>query len=93
VPSYQDRYLASESIFYRLLRDESQLAHRRSESPAQTRTKPRAISATASNQGIILSAGEAEGDASEEHQDWQVEHLLVRLRYRLPGRIRPEPLL
>jgi len=46
----QGRYLASESTFYRLLRAENQLAHRRSERPAQSRTKPRAICATAPNQ-------------------------------------------
>jgi hypothetical protein len=43
----QGSYLASESTFYRLMREEKQLAHRRSEHPAQTRTKPRAICATA----------------------------------------------
>jgi transposase InsO family protein len=46
----QGSYLASESTFYRILREEKQLAHRRSERPAQTRTKPRAICATAPNQ-------------------------------------------
>ena len=46
----QGRYLASESSFYRILRDEKQLSHRRSERPAQTRTKPRAVCATAPNQ-------------------------------------------
>lgn len=46
----QGRYLASESTFYRILRAENQLAHRRSERPAQSRTKPRAICATAPNQ-------------------------------------------
>lgn len=46
----QGRYLASESTFYRILRAENQLAHRRSERPAQTRTKPRAVCATAPNQ-------------------------------------------
>ena len=46
----QGSYLASESTFYRLLQAENQLAHRRSERPAQTRTKPRAICATAPNQ-------------------------------------------
>lgn len=46
----QGRYLASESTFYRILRAEKQLTHRRSERPAQTRTKPRAICATAPNQ-------------------------------------------
>ena len=46
----QGRYLASESSFYRILREAKQLAHRRSEHPAQPRTKPRALSATAANQ-------------------------------------------
>jgi putative transposase len=52
VPRLADQgcYLASESTFYRLLRDENPLAHRRSERPAQTRTKPRAVCATAPNQ-------------------------------------------
>lgn len=46
----QGSYLASESTFYRILREEKQLAYRRSERPVQTRTKPRAICATAPNQ-------------------------------------------
>jgi transposase InsO family protein len=46
----KDSYLASESTFYRILREEKQLTHRRSERPAQTRTKPRAICATSPNQ-------------------------------------------
>jgi transposase InsO family protein len=46
----QGRYMASESTFYRILRAEQQLAHRRSERPAQSRTKPRAVCATAPNQ-------------------------------------------
>ncbi|QWF72259.1 transposase [Methylomonas paludis] len=47
----QGRYLASESTFYRVLRAaENQLAHRRSERPAQSRTKPRALCATVPNQ-------------------------------------------
>ena len=46
----QGSYLASESTFYRILREEKQLAHRRSERPAQIRTKPRAVCATAPNQ-------------------------------------------
>lgn len=46
----QGRYVASESTFYRILREENQLAHRRSEQPAQSRTKPRAVCATAPNQ-------------------------------------------
>lgn len=52
VPRLADQgcYVASESTFYRLLRAENQLAHRRSERPAQSRTKPRALCATEPNQ-------------------------------------------
>jgi putative transposase len=46
----QQRYIASESTFYRVLREEKQLAHRRSERPATPRSKPRAVCATAPNQ-------------------------------------------
>ncbi len=46
----QGRYLASESTFYRVLRAEGQLAHRRSERPARARSKPKAVCATAPNQ-------------------------------------------
>ena len=46
----QGRFIASESTFYRLLRAENQLTHRRNERPAQKRTKPRAFCATAPNQ-------------------------------------------
>jgi len=46
----QGRYLASESTFYRVLKTAGQLAHRRSERPAQSRSKPRAVSAKAPNQ-------------------------------------------
>lgn len=46
----QGRFIASESTFYRILRAENQLGHRRSERPAQSRTKPRAVCATAPNQ-------------------------------------------
>lgn len=46
----QQRYIASESTFYRVLREEKQLAHRRSERPASARSKPRAICAYAPNQ-------------------------------------------
>jgi transposase InsO family protein len=46
----QQRYIASESTFYRVLREEKQLAHRRSERPANTRSKPRAVCANAPNQ-------------------------------------------
>ena len=52
VPRLADQgiYLASESTFYRILAAESQLGHRRSERPTQSRTKPRAVCATAPNQ-------------------------------------------
>ena len=52
VPRLADRgeYLASESTFYRVLRAENQLHHRRVERPAQTRGKPRALCANAPNQ-------------------------------------------
>lgn len=46
----QNRYIASESTFYRVLRQAHQLAHRRSERPAIERHKPKPISATAPNQ-------------------------------------------
>ncbi len=46
----QQRYIASESTFYRVLRDANQLAHRRVERVAQKRTKPRALCATEPNQ-------------------------------------------
>ncbi|WP_224796836.1 DDE-type integrase/transposase/recombinase, partial [Pandoraea sputorum] len=46
----QQRYIASESTFYRVLKAEKQLAHRRSERPAQARSKPRAVRAYAPNQ-------------------------------------------
>ncbi|MDQ2948355.1 MAG: hypothetical protein M3Y27_20860, partial [Acidobacteriota bacterium] len=36
--------------FYRILREENQLAHRRAERVAQKRSKPRAACATQSNQ-------------------------------------------
>lgn len=44
------RYIASESTFYRLLRQEGQLAHRRSTRPAQPRHTPKALCATQANQ-------------------------------------------
>lgn len=52
VPRLVDRgqYIASESTFYRVLRAENQLQHRRAERPAQPRHKPRALSATAPGQ-------------------------------------------
>ena len=46
----QQRYVASESTFYRILREENQLAHRRPERVAQKRSKPRAVCATQPNQ-------------------------------------------
>ena len=46
----QQRYIASESTFYRVLRAEGQLAHRRPERVAQKRSKPRAACATEPNQ-------------------------------------------
>ena len=45
----QQRYVASESTFYRVLREENQLAHRRAERVARKRSKPRAACATQSN--------------------------------------------
>lgn len=46
----QQRYIASESTFHRVLREERQLAHRRSERPVNARSKPRAVCADAPNQ-------------------------------------------
>lgn len=46
----QGTFIASESTFYRVLKAENQLAHRRADRPAQNRSKPRAIYATAPNQ-------------------------------------------
>ena len=46
----QQRYIASESTFYRILREENQLAHRRPERVAQKRSKPRAVCATQPNE-------------------------------------------
>ncbi|SAK95454.1 integrase catalytic subunit [Caballeronia catudaia] len=46
----QQRYIASESTFYRVLKAGKQLAHRRSERPAQARSKPRSVRADAPNQ-------------------------------------------
>lgn len=52
VPMLADKgcYFASESTFYRVLRGAKQLTHRRTERPAQPRSKPRAVCATAPNQ-------------------------------------------
>ena len=51
VPRLADRgeYLASESTFYRVLKAENQLRHRRAERPAHPRAKPRALHATRPN--------------------------------------------
>lgn len=46
----QQRYIASEATFYRILKAEKQLAHRRSERPAHARSKPRSVCADAPNQ-------------------------------------------
>ena len=46
----QQRYIASESTFYRVLRAADQLQHRRAERPAQVRSKPKALCALAPNQ-------------------------------------------
>jgi putative transposase len=46
----QQRYIASESTFYRVLKAEKQLAHRRSERPVKPCGKPRAVRADAPNQ-------------------------------------------
>lgn len=52
VPRLADQgiYVASESTFYRVLRDANQVKHRQAARPAQERSKPRAICATAPNQ-------------------------------------------
>ena len=52
VPRLADRgeYIASESTFYRVLRTENQLIHRRADRSAQKRSKPRALCAIAPNQ-------------------------------------------
>src|ERR1039457_4156546 len=46
----QQRYIASESTFYRVLRSENQLAHRRAERVPHKRSKPRAVAATEPDQ-------------------------------------------
>jgi transposase InsO family protein len=52
VPRLADQgcYIASESSFYRVLKAAKQLKHRGSERPAHTRSKPRALCATAPNE-------------------------------------------
>ena len=46
----EGRYIASESTFYRVLKAENQLQHRQESKPARQVRKPRALTATASNQ-------------------------------------------
>ena len=46
----QGSYITSESSFYRVLRAAKQLKHRGSARPAQARSKPRALCATAPNE-------------------------------------------
>ena len=46
----QGRYIASEATLYRLLHQAGQMAHRRLERAPQKRSKPRALTATDSNQ-------------------------------------------
>lgn len=52
VPRLADQgiYIASESTFYRVMREENLVAHRQAARPAQERSKPRAVCATAPNQ-------------------------------------------
>ncbi|WP_415838061.1 IS3 family transposase, partial [Polaromonas hydrogenivorans] len=52
VPRLADRgvYVASESTMYRILRQQGQLGHRRSERAAQKRSRPRALAATGADQ-------------------------------------------
>jgi putative transposase len=52
VPRLADRgqYVASESTFNRILKAEHQLQHRGAERPGQSRSKPRALSASAPNE-------------------------------------------
>lgn len=52
VPMLAERgqYLASESTFYRILREAKQLQHRQASRPATARHKPKALTATAPNQ-------------------------------------------
>ena len=52
VPILADRgeYLASESTFYRVLREHQQLSHRQASRPATPQHRPKALSATGPNQ-------------------------------------------
>ena len=44
------KYIASESSFYRILKAENQLAHRHKSRVPTSRAKPKALTATVSNQ-------------------------------------------
>ena len=52
VPKLADKgiYLASESTYYRVLREANQLSHRQKARPAGQQKKPRALTATGPNQ-------------------------------------------
>jgi len=52
VPKLADegRYIASESTFYRVLKEEGQLSHRQKAKPTRQVKKPKALTATAPNQ-------------------------------------------
>jgi len=52
VPKLADKgiYLASESTYYRVLKDANQLSHRQKARPTRQRKKPRALTATGPNQ-------------------------------------------
>jgi len=52
VPKLADagQYIASESTFYRILKEAKQLKHRQNSRPAQPRKKPKALHATGPNQ-------------------------------------------
>jgi len=52
VPSLADKglYIASESTFYRILKEENQVKHRQKSVPTRQVKKPRALTATAPNQ-------------------------------------------
>ncbi len=52
VPKLADegRYIASESMFHRVLKAENQLQHRQKLNPVRQVKKPRALTATAANQ-------------------------------------------
>ena len=60
----QGQYVASESTFYRVLKAENQIKHRGAERPAKSRSKPRALCATAP--GELFS--------------WDITYLLTRIK-------------